>query len=135
LIHPVKVNFSDEALFNKNHLDGIPKGDSVLFRFNGEFNFFITTLDQPCSIKNKVQKDFMSPIYIFPVVTTEPVWFFACPADESCCCDHDAHFALNAGHLREQYLSNVAETIVVLKTTTLQEDLRTVYSTTWVTAS
>lgn len=134
-VHPVKINFSDEALFNKNHLDGIPIGDSVLFKFNGEFNLYNTTLDQPCAIKSKVERDIHDPVYVFPVVTTDPVWFFACPADNSCYCDRETHFALNAGHLREQYFSNAAATTVVIKTTTLQEDMRTVYSTTWVTAS
>lgn len=135
LIHPVKVNFSDDALFNKNYLDNISIGDSVLFRFNGKFNLYNTTLEHPCAIKNKVQRDVLDPVYKFPVVTTDPVWFFACPADDGCYCDRETHFALNAGHLREEFFSNAAETIVVMKTTTPQEDMRTVYSTTWVTAS
>ncbi|OJD22600.1 hypothetical protein ACJ73_06054 [Blastomyces percursus] len=32
------------------------------------------------------------------------------------------------------YFSNAAAAVVVIKTTTLQQDMRTVYSTTWVTA-
>lgn len=136
LIHPVKVNFSSE-IFDEKHLDGIPIGDSVLFRFNGEFNLYNTTLEHPCAIKNKVQRNVLNPVYLFPVTTTAPVWFFACPADSDCYCDNRAHFALNAGHLREQYFSNAAATIVVIKTTTAQEDMdmRTVYSTKFVTAS
>ena len=135
LIHPVKVNFSNEAFFSKDYLDGIPIGDSVMFEFNGEFNLYNTTLDRPCSIKDKVHRNTVDPIYIFPVATTNPVWFLACPANNNCRCDRKKHFALNAGHLRSQYFSNAAATIVVIKTTTPQEDMRTVYRTTVVTAN
>ena len=104
LIHPVKVNFSDNAFFSKGHLDNIPIGDSVMFEFNGEFNLYNTILDRPCSTKNKVHRNTLDPVYIFPVATTDPVWFLACPASNDCRCDRKNHFALNAGHLKRSLL-------------------------------
>lgn len=120
MVHPIKVNFSDDTLFNKNHLDNIPIGDSVLFRFSGEFNLYNIILKYPCSIKNKVRKDILEPIYIFPIVTTDPVWLFTCPADDNYYYNRGTYFTLNAGYLREQYFSNTAATIVVIKIITLQ---------------
>ena len=135
LMHSVEVNFNNRTSFNRSHLEDIPIGDSVVFWFNGVFNLYNTTFEHPCAIMNEVQRFVLDPIYIFPVTTTDPVWFFACPVGEDCYCDRNAHFALNAGPLREQYFNNAAATAVVIKTTTLQEDLQTVYSTTTVTTS
>lgn len=135
LIHPAEIDFNNRISFNRSHLDDIPVGDSVMFWFNGLLNLYNTTFEHPCALLNEVQRFPLDPMYILPVTNTDPVWFFACPVGEDCYCDRNAHFALNAGPLREQYFNNAAATAVVIKTTTLQEDLQTVYTTTTVTTS
>lgn len=73
LIYLVKVNFSNKAFFSKDYLNSIPIGDSIMFEFNGEFNLYNIILDRLYSIKNKVYRNTLDPIYIFYITTINPV--------------------------------------------------------------
>ncbi|KAL4888223.1 hypothetical protein BDV59DRAFT_188917 [Aspergillus ambiguus] len=117
----VRVDLGEVTSFTPQSLDA-STGDTIWFyTLNGTYGSFLlynTTLEEPCLSLSRFGDDAYQYV-LLQVNDTEPMWFLGRqPNEEWFHCYPPAHFALNAGSQRDQFLDKIQDSTVITVTTT-----------------